>query len=167
MRPSRRWFLGLGAATSALGYVGWVSASWWNATAGDSYRFLSVDEAAFLRALSACAFPAGEHAPLGGGTADLDHFLDDLLVSLPLDTRNQLRWLLNGLNQGVTPLSPSKFTDLEHPEKEAAFAGWMHHDLTEIRSAVQALVVLLGMGYTTHPQVAGIIAPWTGCGYAR
>ena len=45
--------------------------------------------------------------------------------------------------------------------------GWLHSDLWLLRNAVQATLVLLGTGYTTHPSVVGVLQPWFACGYGR
>ena len=43
----------------------------------------------------------------------------------------------------------------------------LHFDLAELRGAASSLTVFLGMGYTTHPDVAPIMARWHRCGYGR
>ena len=169
MRVTRRHLLALAAGTTAAAAVtgGVVVASWWDAPPDAPYGTLTGDEADFLRAWSAAAFPATPTLPIAGEDAGLERFFDELLSHTPADAAKLLRLLINALN-GATVLSHgAPFVSLEPPERALVFEDWTHADNAHFRSATQSLVLLLGMGWSTHPQVAPHMRLLHSCGYGR
>ena len=167
MKLTRRHLLALGAATSAAAVVGTVGTvvHWWDQPSAADFTQLSADEARFVRAWASAAFPSGEVIPLDGGDAGLDRFFDSLLSSLPATQRKLLKLLLHALDTGSIAMGGARFTQLEQSEARQVFHRMAEHDLAEVRGAVSGLTVLLGMGYSTHPTVAPVMARWHRCGY--
>ena len=128
---------------------------------------LSKDEAEFVRALSGAAFPAGDVITLSGADADLDRFFDAMLSGMPALTGDLLKLLIQALENLSVLLAGGRFTTLSMNTQQALVEGWLTNDQTELRSAVQSLVVLLSMGYTTHPEIAPLMSSWHRCGYGR
>lgn len=167
MPISRRHLLALGAATAAAGAlgVGGTLVRWWDRSPTEPFQALSASEARFVRAWAGAAFPPGPTLATDGATAGLDHFFDTTLTHLPDTQRKLLKLLLNALDTGVIALAGSRFTHLEPAAARRAYHHLFDHDLAELRGAAQSLTVLLGMGYTTHPDVAPAMARWHRCGY--
>lgn len=164
----RTVLLGGAAATAAIvAGAGGVLATWWQQPTAAGYRVLSETEAAFLRAMAGALFPPGDVIALDGETAGLDHFVDELFAPAPELPRSALRVLLHALD--AWPLSGAHgfFTGLDRAKRQEILLGWAEHPSNDIRSAYTSLVAFLGMGYTTHPDVAPMIAGWYGCGYGR
>ena len=169
MKITRRHVLALtaAAAASAGGGVGLVATRWWDQPAGAGFRVLSTEEATFVSALAAAAWPATEAVALDGGAAGLDHFLDELLAVSPQIPRDLLRTLFHALDLWPVPTRGARFTSLRAADRDAVFMGWIDSELAEVRSAVQGVVLLLGMGYSTHPDVVSFMSPMFGCGFGR
>ena len=167
MDISRRHILALGAATAAVGALtaGGTVYHWWDQPPSASYSNLSDEEAAFVRAWASAAFPPGETLSLDAGRAGLDHFFDATLTHLPETQRKLIKLLLHALNTGTVALRGSRFVSLSPVEARSVFHALSAHDLAELRGAASSLTVFLGMGYTTHPDVAPIMARWHRCGY--
>ncbi len=167
MRVTRRHLLALAAGTSAAALVsGSVLVSrWWDAPPDAPYRGLSEEEGAFLRAWSGAAFPPTSTLPLDGASAGLDHFFDALLGHTPEDTGRLLRLLLNGLDAATVPLEGDVFHRLSVDQQARHFKTWTHSRIDHFRSAAQSLVLLLGMGWSTHPEVAPHMKMLHSCGY--
>ncbi len=166
---SRRKLLLLGAASSTLSTltIGRAVVGWWDRPPGAEYEVLDPDEAAFLRALADAAFPPVSSLARGGADCSLDHFFDQCCSVLPETPRNQLRMLLHLMDNLPRTSTLSTFTDLERTERQVVLDGWLGNSLAEIRAAAASLVVLLGMGFTTHPDNSPTFSAWYGCGYGR
>lgn len=169
MRVTRRHLLALAAGTTAAAAVtgGAVVASWWDAPADAPFATLTTDEAAFLRAWSGAAFPATQALPLAGEAAGLDRFFDELLHHTPTDAAKLLRLLINALNSATVVSHGSTFTSLSSTQRSAVFEDWTHSGTAHFRSATQSLVLLLGMGWSTHPDIAPHMRLLHSCGYGR
>jgi hypothetical protein len=171
MKMSRRTLLGIvaaaGALTAATGLVGafTVGTQWWDQPADTPFEALELEEAAVVRAVAAAAFPGGATIALGGGEAELDRFFDGLLLSLPEMQRSLLKLLLHALEHGAILAEGDRLSALPEGAQRAFVMGLLQHELAEVRGAAMSLVVLLGMGYTTHPTVAPMISAWHRCGY--
>ena len=120
-----------------------------------------------MRALSGAAFPAGDVIALSGAQADLDIFFDAVLSGLPELTSNLLKLLIEALQHLTLPRHGARFTALSPEAQQVQLSIWLDSDQPELRGAVLSLVVLLAMGYTTHPKIAPLMSTWHGCGYGR
>ena len=167
MKLTRRHLLALGAATSAAAAAGLTStvAHWWDQPAAADFSHLSANEARFVRAWASAAFPSGEVIALHGADAGLDRFFDGMLSSLPDTQRKLLKLLLNALDTSSIAIAGARFHQLSETDARQVFHRLNEHELAEVRGAVTGLTVLLGMGYSTHPQVAPVMARWHRCGY--
>ncbi len=167
MQITRRHLLALGAATAAASVlgVGATAAHWWNQPPHTGFKQLSSREAEVVRAWAAAAFPGGEAVALDGGQAGLDHFFDGVLSHTPATQRKLLKVLLHAVNTGAVALCGARLTSLSGPDARTVFHRLSAHDVAEVRGAMSSLTVLLGMGYSTHPEVAPIMARWHRCGY--
>ena len=169
MAITRRHLLAAATATAAAAAVcaGGIGASWWDTDPGTGFDNLSATEATFVRSISAAAFPAGQMIDLSGGDADLDHFFDEMISGMPSLTGDLLKLLVNALEHLTVPTHGARFTLLPLDARQAALDGWLSSGQAEVRGAVQSLVIMLAMGYTTHPDVAPTMASWHRCGYGR
>ena len=169
MQISRRHLLALSAGTAAVGAIGTggVLISWWDQPAEDPYLSLSAKEGAFVRAWSGAAFPATQTIPLAGSNAGLDRFFDQMLQSVPSEMENLLKLLLNGLDALPSPSHSASFRELTQSDQRDLFDSWSKSDVGAFRSAVQSLTLLLGMGWSTHPDVAPFMQKLHSCGYGR
>ena len=165
---SRRQLLALGSATAAVAALGagGTVASWWKQSPAAAYVHLSTAEAGFLLALAEVAWPATSALPLPGHRASLDHFMDGTLGTIPPAIASQLRLLFHALDHLPLATRASTFQDLAPAERGEVLEGWLGSGLAELRSGASSLVVLLGMGYTTHPDNAPWFSRMYGCGYA-
>lgn len=166
---NRRAVLLGGAAVVAVtaGSAGGLVVRWWDQPVGAGFKVLSVDEAAFVRALAGALFPPGDVIDLDGDTARLEYFVDELFAPAPELPRNALRVLLHAMD--AWPLSGAQgfFTGLDRAARQEVVDAWAGHPSHEVRSAYASLVTFLGMGYTSHPRVAPLLAQWHGCGFGR
>lgn len=169
MKITRRHILALSAAsaTATMLCSGGVVMSWWDQPAGRGYQQLSSKEADFLRAFSGAAFPGGDVIALSGADADIDRFFDAVLGGMPSLTADLLRLLMQALERAPLLEHGRPFTGLPQPTQQSVLRRWFTSDVAEIRGATSSLVVLLGMGYTTHPAVSPIMSAWHRCGYGR
>ncbi len=167
MQITRRHLLALSAGTAVAGTIGagGTVLRWWNRGPSDPFRVLHEDEAAFVRAWASAAFPRTGTTPIAGENAGLDHFFDGVLERSPDTTANLLTVLLNALNTASIVSHGARFADLSANDRTACFDDWTHSSTGVIRSACQGLVLLLGMGWSTHPDVAPTFAMMHSCGY--
>lgn len=169
MAVTRRHLLaasaGIAAAVAAC--AGGIGMQWWDQPPGASLKHLSEDEAEFVRAISGAAFPSGEVIDLSGADADLDRFFDAMLSGMPALTARLLKLLIQALEDLSVLLASGRFTTLPLATQQSLVEGWLSSDQAELRSAVQSLVVLISMGYTTHPEIAPMMSRWHRCGYGR
>ncbi len=167
MPISRRQLLALGSATAAAGALtaGGTVFRWWDQPADASFEALSRPEATFVRAWAGAAFPSGDTLAIDGATAGLDHFFDTTLTHLPAMQRKLIKLLLHALDTGTIALAGRPFSQLPPARARAVFHELSAHDVAELRGAASSLTVLLGMGYSTHPEVAPVMARWHRCGY--
>ena len=169
MHITRRHLLALTAGTAAAGAIGagGLVISWWNQPADQPYRHLTSSESAFVRAWSSTAFPATKLISLDGSSANLDRFFDEMLGAMPGDTDKLLRLLLNGLNNLPLTSHATPFHKLPKAAQAELFDNWSHSNVSAFRSAIQSLTLLLGMGWSTHPDVSPFMEKMHSCGYGR
>jgi hypothetical protein len=167
MRITRRHLLALSAATAAVGAIGsgGIALRWWDQPAQAPLHTLSGEEAAIVRAIAGTAYPSTETIPLDGSTAGLDRFFDSLLSHMPAQTARMLKLLLHGLDGGCVLSHGGRFSRLSPSVQQDALTSWLGHDLSEIRNASQSLILLLGMGWTIHPEVEPTMQRLHSCGY--
>jgi hypothetical protein len=169
MQISRRHLLALSAGTAAVGALGasGLVIQWWDQPATAPYKCLSDGEATFVRAWAGVAFPATEPTPMSGDQARLDRFFDQMLQFAPPDATKLLKLLLNGLDAASVPTHGTNFVSLDEAGRLDRFEAWTHSDLSLLRSATQGLVLLIGMGWSTHPDVAPVMEKMHSCGFGR
>jgi len=162
MRITRRHVLALGGALAAAAAVGagGVGLSWWDQPADAPYSLLSEEEGRFLIAYAEALYPPGGEPALSGGEAGLDRFVDAVLSHMPDFQASGTRLLCHAVEA-----FGGGFTALPLAERQALILEWLMHPIAEVRSVNQSLVLLLGMGYTTHPEAVGFFADMTRCGY--
>ena len=170
MQLNRRTFLTLGAAAAAVaaagvGGVGITLFRWWDQPAEAGFRYLSPDEAAFVRAYAEAAFPSTEAVPFAPATAGLDHFIDAALESMPSDIGKALRTLLHAMDASTLPTEGAHFSALSVDARAATLLGWMNADDANLRGIGDMLTLIVGMGYTSHPTVAPFFRAMHGCAF--
>jgi hypothetical protein len=169
MPITRRQVLALGALSAAVATagVGGTVASWWGQPPGAPLQHLSAGEAAFIRALAEVAYPATAAIPVGAAALGLDVFLDDAMGALPGTPRKLVKLLLNALDAWPVPRRFGTFSTLSVEDRLAVMDHLQNHWNPQIRQGTSSLLLLIGMGYCTHPQVSPFFSRWHGCGYGR
>lgn len=172
MRPTRRQLLiALGGVGATLGAVGAGSAvlvhRWYDRERGQGYTNLSLEEAAVLRAFAGAIWPITAHTEISGEDANLDHFFDEIIGVWPETTRDMMRVLINALDDLSALEAGAGLPALDPLARTALLMGWHDSEIPELRSAVQSLVVLLGQGWSTHPDLKGPVRGLYKCGYGR
>ena len=167
MRITRRHLLALSAGTTAAAALvaGGIATRWWNQPADAPFDVLNQDEAAFVRAWASAAYPANEIISLAGEDAGLDRFFDQMLKTTPADAAKLLRLLLHALDTATYPTEGMAFSKLAEDQRQVVFTRWINSDIAPFRSATQSLVLLLGMGWSIHPDVAPHMRALHSCGY--
>jgi len=167
MQITRRHVIALSAATAAAGAIGagGLGLRWWNQSPDGQFAALSEEEAEIVRAIAGAAYPPTTTIPLNGADAGLDRFFDAMLTHIPQTTRKLLKLLLHGLDGGVVLTHGTTFAALDSPTQSEVLEEWLNHDLADLRNAAQSLVLLLGMGWSIHPQVAPTMQRYHSCGY--
>ena len=145
--------------------VGLKTYSWWDTTPDQPYQNLNTEEATFIRSLSAAAFPVGAVSALDSRQANLDRFFDLFIGNIAGQNRRLLRFFLHVLNHATFLNHQTLFIDLTPQKQIQQLEAWLIHDHHLFRSAIQSLIAILGMGYTTHPEVASLLTPLHRCGY--
>lgn len=169
MALTRRQLLVLAAAPPLLAAVGVgaVGLSWWLQDPGADFRYLTELEATVLRGLAGAAWPPTPACPVDGATCGLDRYLDENLAPLGQLQREGIRLLLHAVNELTLATHGGRFIDLDRAVQSQAVASWLDSEVLEVRSAVQSIVVLTGMGYTSHPDASGAFGSLYRCGYGR
>lgn len=153
-----------GAAAATAGVVG---ARWWDRPAGSGFAHLSDEEGVFIRAFAGAVYPATTLIPHDGSDLDLDHYLDEALGAMVDTQRNLIKVLLHALDSWPLPRRLDSFADLDRESQQQVVEHWTSHFRGEIRQAATSLILLVGMGYTTHPNVAPFFSALHRCGYSR
>lgn len=169
MTPSRRnLLLGLAAGSALLGAgAGAALVGALDAPPAPGLRFLAREEAEFLRALAGAAWPPTPICPLDGAQAELLPFVEQSLEQLPAGLRQATRLGLRALDAHPLARYGLAFRALDRGARQAWLDGWLTSDEMVLRNAVSSLVLLLGMGYSTHPAAAPAFGHLYRCGYAR
>lgn len=169
MQITRRQVLAAMAAVPVAGAlgVGTTAYRWWDRPPGAGLLQLSDDEHDFVQAFAEAWMPGGGDPALSGADAQLGRFLDGILDGMDPPGARQLKLLLQALDDLTLPTRLSAFRDLSLPDRSEVLHGWLHHEQWLLRNGAVALLVLVGVGYTTHPDVVGILQPHFRCGYGR
>ena len=169
MNLTRRHVLASLAASAGAGGLGLAAtaARWWDRPPGAGLQTLSEDEHAFVQALAEAWMPRGGEPELSGADAGLGDFLDASLVSMTPLNRSGMKLLLQALDDSTLPLHLSAYRHLPRKQRQRILYGWLHHDSSLVRTAVQGVAVLMAVGWTTHPEVAAILSPSMRCWYGR
>lgn len=166
MSVTRRQLLAAGAAIAATSLVGVgaLGLHWYDQPAQAGFTWLSEDEAAFLSAFAEGLYPAGGEPELAGAEANLDHFVDGVIEHMPAFQQQGLKLLFHGIDALALSTEAASFTSLPAERRESLILEWLQHPIAEVRSGVQSIVLLMGMGYTTHPRAVEHFSALTRCG---
>ena len=172
-RLSRRQLLVLAAAVPvaggllAVGGTGTLAWQWWDRPAGVGLLCLATDEHAFVQAIAEAWMPPGGEPALSGSEAELGHFLDGILAGMPMPQANELKLLLQALDDLPYLTQGAPFRSLDLATRITVLDGWLHSDQWLLRNAIIGLLSLIGTGYTTHPDVLPYVRPHFKCAYGR
>ena len=166
---SRRHLIALTAAAATATSVTAAATiySWWRIPPAQNYVVLADEEILFVQALSATAYPAGSATPLNGKEAQIDRYFDQILANMSGNNPHLLKLLLHFLDNLPLTTHLTSFSQASTTTQQAIFNDWFSSDQYLLRNAIQSLVILLGMGYTTHPKIASKLAPFHRCGFGR
>lgn len=169
MKLTRRHVVAAVAAIPAAGALcgGGLYARWWDRPPGAGRLRMSEDEYDFVQAIAEAWLPPGGTPALSGREADLGGFLDGVLAGMTDAAGNELRVLLQALDDLTWPTHGAAYRSLPLAERTLVLKGWLHSDLWLLRNATQAVLVLMGTGYSTHPEVAAVLRPMFPCGLSR
>ncbi|MEZ4318548.1 MAG: hypothetical protein R3F61_13630 [Myxococcota bacterium] len=169
MRITRRHVLATTAAVAAAGTlgVGATGVRWWNRAPGEGLVVLAPDEHAFIQAVAEAWMPRGGTPELSGADAGVGDFLDETLQAVNPLNQKLLKLLMQVLDDSTLPTHLSAFRNLGLKQRQNVLRGWLQHDSFLVRSAVTGLVLLMSVGWTTHPEVAEVLRPSMRCGYGR
>lgn len=167
MVVSRRRLLaaaGVLAGAAVVG-VGGTLVAWWDQDPAAPLAHLSPAEVGFLDALAEAIFPAGGDPALGGREAGVSRYVDQLLAGMHPTQRKLVRVAMHALDAAPLATDAARFAALDPERARAVLAGWLGHDLVELRGVAQSLYVFVAMAYMAHPRVAPTVAPSFLCGY--
>lgn len=169
MKLTRRQVLAATAAVPVIGALGAGATawSWWDRPAGADLKALSQDEFDFVQALAEGWMPRGGTPELSGADANIGYFFDDIVAAMHPQTAKEMRLLLHGLDHLPVPRRGRTFTSLSVDTRSACIENWLDHPLFLVRDAASATMVMVGIGWTTHPDVVKVIRPMFPCGYGR
>ena len=169
MELSRRHVLAAMAAVPVVGALGatGVAWTWWDRPAGQGLRALSDDEYSIVQALAEAWMPRGGEPELSGADADLGAFFDDLIGGMESNSATELKMLLHILDNLARPTHVRPFRSLPLAARTTLVQEWMDSPVELVRLAITAVIVLLSMGWTTHPDVVPFFSPYFRCGYGR
>ena len=166
---TRRQLLAASAAVPVIGAlgVGMTTWSWWDRPAGEGLKALSGDEHAFVQSLAEAWMPRGGRPSLSGADARLGDFFDEVIAAMDPQTGKELRLLLHALDHLPLPRRGGTFQSLALTTRSEVLSHWMDHPSWMVRDATAGVMVMVGMGWTTHPDVVSVLRPLFRCGYGR
>jgi hypothetical protein len=169
MKITRRHVLAGAAAVTAASAVGagGLAASWWNQTPEAELRALSPDERAFLNAVGEAWAPPGGTPALSGAEADVGRWIDDVVASMAPTQGKLFKLLLHALDAATVPTHLGRFTALPLDTRTEVLRGWLAHRSSLLRQGVNAVVVLVALAWTEHPEVAPHFRTFYRCGFGR
>ena len=117
-------------------------------------------------AISGALFPSGEEIPYSGGDLQLDRFFDQLLLELGETEQKLIKFFMHFIDKSAYLSSFHKgFLEMEVIEQQTFLENWLQNSNHLLRNALLSIVTLLGMGYTSHPQVSPRLAIYHRCGF--
>ena len=169
MELTRRHVLAAMAAVPVVGTLstGAVAWSWWDRAPGEGLKALSADEYQIVQAFAEAWMPPGGDPELSGADANLGAFFDDLVVGMGKEGGTELKMLLHVVDNLARPTQVRAFRNLPLETRTQLIRTWMDSPIELVRLAITAVIVLLAMGWTTHPDVVGFFKPMFRCGYGR
>ncbi len=169
MRITRRQVLAVMAGVPVAGGLGagTLAWRWWDRPAGQGLKRLSEDEHGFAQALGEAWMPPGGDPPLSAADAGVGAFLDEVVDGMEPAMGRQIKLLLQALDDLTLPTHGSTFRALPLETRTAVLDGWLNGEIWLLRNAVQALLILLGTGFTIHPEMVARLRPYFPCGYGR
>ena len=169
MKLSRRHVLATMAAVPIAGAVGTggLALRWYDKGPAAGRILLSSDEYDFIQALAEAWMPPGGVPALSGADADLGAWFDELLTHMAANQQTLLKLLIQILDDVPLVTDASSYRKLDLPRRIELLSDWLDSSNPLFRAGVAGVVVLIGMGWTTHPEVARVIAPRFRCGWSR
>ncbi|MFT6374818.1 MAG: hypothetical protein ACJARS_001466, partial [bacterium] len=104
---------------------------------------------------------------LSGADADLGTWFDELLTQMAPNQATLLKLFVQILDDVPLVTDASTFRGLSLARRIELLSDWLDSSNALFRAGVSAVVVLIGMGWTTHPTVAAVLAPRFRCGWSR
>lgn len=156
--------IGTTAVALTGGGVVW---SWWATPPDTPYKVLNDDEVNMVLALSQASFPSGNEIALAGKDAGIDYFFDQLLFGLGDENQKLLKLLLQALNRLPLLSKGCYFTSCSEMEQQVLVEAWLKDNNYLFRSAMQSIIVLLSMGYTSHPTASKVLGQYFRCGFGQ
>ncbi len=148
-------------ATFAVG-AGGLWWRWWDAPHGAELLVLADDEFEFLQSIAEAWMPPGGRPAISGSEARVGSVIDGMLSKAPDKERSLLKLLFQALDD-VTVLSHgSAFRHLDLETRITILKEWRESSL--LRQAVEALLILIGEAYATHPDVRAEWRSLVACG---
>jgi hypothetical protein len=138
---------------------------WWDTDPEEPFTSLNRKEARLIQLIAKAAFPSGTQSKLDGAQAQLDRFFDLFLGQLEKQNQTLLKLLIQATDRITIPFYGSYFSNLTEKQQQSCIEDLLNSEQHLLRSAYQSLIAILGMGYTTHPQIAALISPLHRCGY--
>lgn len=117
--------------------------------------------------LSGAAFPSGDTINLAGKNAQLDYFFDKLLFGMTGENQKLLKLLLQALNRLALLSQGSYFLNCSEDIQQQLVEKWLTDDSYLFRSAMQSIIVLLSIGYTSHPKASEHLKQYFRCGFGQ
>jgi hypothetical protein len=167
MLISRRHIIALSCATAIATTIGTGSLliSWWKVPPHAPFQCLSIHESKILVAIAQATFPSGAVIAMDAKDLNLDRFFDSVLFGMPTVQSDLLKLLINALNRAPHLSLKAQYLDLSFKEQTLFLKGLLEHEQHLLRSAISSLCILLGMGYTSHPEVSPSFAKYHRCGF--
>ena len=169
MKLTRRHILAAAAAIPAAGLLGTgtLALRWYDKAPGEGLSLLSDDEYGFVQALAEAWMPGGGTPSLSGADANLGAWLDEMLTHMAANQVTLLKMMLQILDDAPLLTDRTRYTTLPLARRTEILRGWMASKKPLFRGAVTGVIVLMGMGWSTHPDVVRVIAPMFRCGWSR
>ncbi len=167
MKITRRHVLAAMAGVPVAGGLGAGALAWrwWDRPPGQGLAALSQDEHDFVQAVAEAWMPPGGEPALSGADAQLGRYFDDVVAAMEPAGARELKLLLQALDDLTLPTRLAPFRSLPLDTRTEVLRGWLHHDQWLLRNAATALVVLVGVGWTIHPEVVGVLRPHFRCAF--